>query len=1374
MAIHITGIIYIIITVQTVSNLYMPVCDCNKAKTRGILDVNRPYYCQPNKAVIPHHRRFDTNYTLVTKQKPTTTWKGWSCKQWVKSKKIVGSFWIGSYDTTYNQETHIVSPLECWEMINNRKCGENAMQSGATSLSFTSSPVGEGKWYATREYHVLNCLAEEITLRQDTEEGPIESPFGMLNATHSDRQFNHNHNTIAWGEIKSPDAGATPLLHGMAYVELTQTDEKNNISRLIDNTRQIEITFFNNPDASETKNPIFAVEGMPKTFLLFPSDTNKILFRIYSNVFLPCKNLNSTKSTLCRTLPNENDWKESNEHRQTRSINSEIQFLLTHEDEEAAAGKRLYSISYAWGTLQLGTPRMIPNPNKTKIEKEVQVFMTYEINKPARGIQLYSVLDPTKPLPYGRHFEYIVDHTIRIKQTPFCMVALNNSFISFKNCTEKVSHWIYDQQTNQIICEENHLCITAIELINKLELSLILTTCSQGQDILTAQQWIFEQINVNPDIIENYPDTTLDEMETFRLEQRKAVTTTINSPIFGGLLKVNQGQGNIVWNLINWGLFQTGEDKNKKCVTYHGIGNPLTLEMCDQNWVRCQESLKKYITSNDPLVQTQTSVANCSNAATIGQALEYSPDFTIRPFNTNNCIKANSTMLILEHCADTSSIWGTFDHTGQFMASDRTGLEIPGTNRKCLTTKNGRLGLGHCHDRIRRQHFSFEYKNPHQTQTLSAAAIIAWHTEQQLNDKPLDKLPPIIQRETEDKGQTNKILTNQTLRQANASNTSQPSSPATKLIAVVTTAKATTVTTSVKTTTTTTIKPTSPIKPANNTTKETVKNGTLLLTKPIQIANQLPDKKPTEPPKANTTSPPAKPTTVAPSTTTTIRTLEKNSSTERHIEPPKKLANVTVEKPTEKSKMTTAKTPDRATYNIETVDRDNTNNQADDSKEKLTDLPKDIKEFNQVVQYQIGKMHEQYKQRIETEHENRLAKEIREMYCQLSTIKKTQAITLSQTNGILAAAALGLPVCSRIQGFGQTMVLQQCAVKTISLTAVETQCGFQPYFTYAEGNFTIGMDGWSIHPYSDCFWKSHYVNLNGNPFSWEHNGSNGEWVKQKPTIHTTHLDLIAEFEELKLNDFDFALKAHPAHNVLEMEQLNILNDLVGRLHETESKVLSDIVVTEEQDNTIGSMFSWFDTLKIMGLCTTGIIIFLIALRLIKACNIAPHIKNKMRRKLRKAKNKKRDSQIEEEMEEILALHSFPPPNNPEPIYNPSSIVEPTAVREYAPLPLESRVIPNIQPSAPIIQQNDLTTEGSLPASKNKNDRIYPSLATKLANFIPHIKFNQNSQREIKSDDKPECTGSHTTCSYVAGYGMVWEDLCKCKLEEEPGAMAARY
>ena len=56
------------------------------------------------------------------------------------------------------------------------------------------------------------------------------------------------------------------------------------------------------------------------------------------------------------------------------------------------------------------------------------------------------------------------------------------------------------------------------------------------------------------------------------------------------------------------------------------------------------------------------------------------------------------------------------------------------------------------------------------------------------------------------------------------------------------------------------------------------------------------------------------------------------------------------------------------------------------------------------------------------------------------------------------------------------------------------------------------------------------------------------------TKHTTHLELIAEFEELQLNDFDLALKARPAHDVMKMKQLNILNNLVGQLYGAEKKL----------------------------------------------------------------------------------------------------------------------------------------------------------------------------------------------------------------------------
>jgi hypothetical protein len=233
--------------------------------------------------------------------------------QAMESKKIFESFWVGSFDTTYSQGTHLVSPLECWEMVNNKKYGENAMQSGATTLSFTASPVGDGKWYTTRKFHALNCLAEEITLRQDTTEGPIESQLGMLNATQADRQITYNHNTIVWGDLTTTDSGTTYLLHGQAYLELTHSGEHTNRSRLVDNFRQIKITFYNIPTVRELRQPLFIVEGIPKTFLLFPTATNERIYRVYKSVFAPCENHTMalhTNTALCRILPKDNEWRD--------------------------------------------------------------------------------------------------------------------------------------------------------------------------------------------------------------------------------------------------------------------------------------------------------------------------------------------------------------------------------------------------------------------------------------------------------------------------------------------------------------------------------------------------------------------------------------------------------------------------------------------------------------------------------------------------------------------------------------------------------------------------------------------------------------------------------------------------------------------------------------------------------------------------------------------------------------------------------------------------------------------------------------------------------------------------------------------------------
>ncbi|KAK4045577.1 hypothetical protein OUZ56_033223 [Daphnia magna] len=717
--------------------------------------------------------------------------------------------------------------------------------------------------------------------------------------------------------------------------------------------------------------------------------------------------------------------------------------------------------------------------------------------------------------------------------------------------------------------------------------TLKLEKCAFEGDTRKNQQWFFQTINTNPDVIENFPDVTLQDIQEVRLEQRRAITTTINSPIFGSILKANHGSGNIIWDMIAWGLLKNGQYANGKCVTHHGLEKQLTMEDCDTDWTKCQEELKTFITSNDPLVQSQVSVGNCSKATNKGQAFEYTSDFTIRPFNTNACVKANTTMLILQECANTSSIWGTFEHTGQLMATDRTGLHSPASDRKCLTLKVGRLSLGHCHGSSRKQQFNFEYRNPHQIRTLSAAAIIALHTQQSLDGTQLPLIPPLLKREKDPPVTRNHISMEDAI---------------------------------------------------------------------IEI----------------------------------IDDTEKTSQQE---------------------------IPEAASLTLEQVPevlKDETE----------SGLPQNIEEFSDKIKFEISKMHEQYQISIETEHENKLAKEIRDVYCQLSTIKKTQAVMLAQSNGILAASALGLPICTRLQGFGQAMTLQQCETKRIFISAKEAKCGFQPFFTYEDKNCTIGVDGWSIHPYSDCFWKTHLVNLNGFHHTWEHNSTDGEWIKQKASIHMPNLDLITEFEELHLNDFDYSLKSHPAHETMEMEQLNIPNDLVGLMQESNLKSVSDIVMSEKQDNQIGTMFSWFDTLKIIILSIIGFIIFIVCLRILIVCDPFTRILEKIRqaRRLRR---------YGINMEEAHELTSMIPNSSTQP---PEEIIEQPFTRMTAPTPLtmerptQSRTA---QPSAP------------------KQRNIYPIM-----------------EENWESDQARKCTGKHTTCTYVVGYGRVWEDLCRCSTETE--------
>ena len=154
------------------------ICDCARPKTRGLLDLTDPDYCTEHGSSSDMiTAKQAVTYRIITKSTATLTFEGHTCSEWVQTKRIVGSFWIGSFDTTFFHTTRLVEPAECWNMVQSNKCAGNQMILTGKTSSFIQEPVGEGRWYATREYSVTNCLIQTINIKEDPETKQIITPF---------------------------------------------------------------------------------------------------------------------------------------------------------------------------------------------------------------------------------------------------------------------------------------------------------------------------------------------------------------------------------------------------------------------------------------------------------------------------------------------------------------------------------------------------------------------------------------------------------------------------------------------------------------------------------------------------------------------------------------------------------------------------------------------------------------------------------------------------------------------------------------------------------------------------------------------------------------------------------------------------------------------------------------------------------------------------------------------------------------------------------------------------------------------------------------------------------------------------------------------
>ena len=230
-------------------------------------------------------------------------------------------------------------------------------------------------------------------------------------------------------------------------------------------------------------------------------------------------------------------------------------------------------------------------------------------------------------------------------------------------------------------------------------------------------------------------------------------------------------------------------------------------------------------------------------------------------------------------------------------------------------------------------------------------------------------------------------------------------------------------------------------------------------------------------------------------------------------------------------------------------------------------------------------------------HETQLANEIKQIYCKITTIQRNQALLLAQSNGLLAAQALNLKKCSRVSGSGSALTLQQCTIVPIQLTAKLTACGYQPFFQGLSLNFTIGKDGWSLHPFQECFWSTDYVSLNGLTYRW----INDDWKVEEPSIHLTKLNLVNKFEDIPLKAYDYLPHHHSIYDANALEQTNVMADLISRIQLSNTNSLSSLVLDKKTSSNFLDASNWTNIFKYGLLALISFIFSILLLYVIIFC-----------------------------------------------------------------------------------------------------------------------------------------------------------------------------
>jgi hypothetical protein len=180
---------------------------------------------------------------------------------------------------------------------------------------------------------------------------------------------------------------------------------------------------------------------------------------------------------------------------------------------------------------------------------------------------------------------------------------------------------------------------------------------------------------------------------------------------------------------------------------------------------------------------------------------------------------------------------------------------------------------------------------------------------------------------------------------------------------------------------------------------------------------------------------------------------------------------------------------------------------------------------------------------------------------------------LAKSNGLLVAMAKILTECHRIKHNGKHLIVQKSATLNITSSAKQTKCGYEPVYN------NIPLEEMVIVSILHSFQRS-IVYL-------EHRKT-----RVDPAISYASSGYIETNFQITYKCMFLQNKAFETN---EFEQLNVLNELVSRIHEENRDSLSSLVLNARSESRFWTLSSWTFTSKSLFFTVSGIFLFSVVL-----------------------------------------------------------------------------------------------------------------------------------------------------------------------------------